>query len=155
MKPLQMVPIEGRECGPCKACCTVVGVEELAKPMRQPCQYECEAGCGIYEQRPGSCQTYSCMWLNGTLAGDTRRRPDVLGMIFDLRENNLGINIICAWEVWEGAAEQPAVQFLMAKMSLMVAVLLRRFDGQRGSLRGPPKDVERVVEAIHKRRLVL
>lgn len=58
-----------RSCGSCNLCCTVQGVEELAKPINVKCEHLSPMGrCGCYATRPESCRTYKCLWLRGHLA---------------------------------------------------------------------------------------
>jgi hypothetical protein len=73
-----------------------MGVDELGKPPGALCEHELrrvgyrpgsddpevlEAGCKIYEKRPASCRTYSCLWLMGAATDDAR--PDLMGAILD------------------------------------------------------------------------
>lgn len=100
-------------CGPCTACCTVLGVHEpgvLDKPNYQPCQHLCATGCGIYENRPKSCRDWTCYWKTGLL-GDERRRPDKLGIVIDGTATAWR-----AWEVWPGAAKEPAARYVLEKL---------------------------------------
>ena len=72
-----------RACGECSLCCTVLRVDELAKLGGTPCRHQRGGGgCGIYEERPGICRAYRCLWLGGGLRdGD---RPDGLGAVLDV-----------------------------------------------------------------------
>jgi len=96
-----------RECGACQACCQVMGIHELGKPEQQRCPHQCKKGCGIYAERPGSCQAYRCRWLHGDPNLSQRDRPDRLGVIFDnhsaLNEELAGLKYIVAREVRPGA----------------------------------------------------
>lgn len=57
-----------RSCGTCNLCCTTHGIEELAKPRNVRCGNLNTLGrCGVYENRPLSCRTYQCLWLQGQL----------------------------------------------------------------------------------------
>lgn len=56
---------EGRECGSCSLCCKLIAVEELAKPEGVWCP-NCSVGkarCTVYDNRPSSCLTFHCGWL--------------------------------------------------------------------------------------------
>lgn len=66
-------------------CCTVLRVDELAKPARVPCkQLRTQGhGCSIYETRPRICRGYACAWLQGSFGDDDR--PDRLGAVLDLQ----------------------------------------------------------------------
>lgn len=108
-------PVEGRECGDCTACCVLPRIQsrpELTslpllpqgKPGYTPCQFLGDGGgCGRYDERPQVCQEFECLWKIGLIAGDDRRRPDNLGLMFtlDLIEDKPHIE---AWELWTGAA---------------------------------------------------
>lgn len=78
------MPDTGRSCGACALCCTVLRVDELAKPARVACdKLQTEpAGCSIYETRPRICRSYKCAWLLGSFGDDDR--PDHLGAVMDL-----------------------------------------------------------------------
>jgi len=59
-----------RECGPCTACCTWLGIEELKKYSGQKCKHlrssvYTNKRCGIYSSRPKACVEYQCMWREG------------------------------------------------------------------------------------------
>ena len=45
------------------------------------CQWQCDAGCGIYAARPSPCEAYHCMWRLG-FGGDDAR-PDRLGVVLE------------------------------------------------------------------------
>src|SRR6516165_5983950 len=120
--PLRMV-VNFRGCGDCQACCTVVGVQELAKPHWTRCSHQCASGCAIYEQRPRTCQGYSCLWAAGLLDGDEEYRPDRLGIILDLRTAGSdsvrpGDQVmIQVWEVWPGALDEPKAAELVNRIA--------------------------------------
>lgn len=69
-----------RKCGSCTFCCTVTAVPEIQKPERSDCKH-CKGGCSIYEQRPTSCRTFSCAWLDGDLP--SWMRPDKIGVMIE------------------------------------------------------------------------
>lgn len=118
-----------RSCGDCRACCTVLGVRDVApepKPAFQRCAHECEAGCAIYDTRPHTCRVYRCAWLDGM--DDESSRPDLLGVILDCAAPSLAAqqlaeqgdaggkraveqarNTIHAREVRHGAFNEPRV----------------------------------------------
>ena len=70
---------QGRSCGDCTACCTVLEVPEIAKQKYTPCANVCAAGCAIHSMRPTSCRTWNCAWLSGLFR--QRDRPDKSGVI--------------------------------------------------------------------------
>lgn len=53
-----------RECGDCSLCCKVMAIEELTKPAGSWCD-QCEPGhgCRNYQDRPGECRNFRCLWL--------------------------------------------------------------------------------------------
>ena len=64
-----------RECGSCTLCCSVLGIEEIAKPRGQWCRHcqvessvsDVAVVCAIYQQRPLECRGFECLWLRGKL----------------------------------------------------------------------------------------
>lgn len=73
-----------RACGACSLCCTVLRVDELAKPGGEPCVKlrRDGPGCSIHATRPSICRRYRCLWLQGGLEEDDR--PDRIGAVLDL-----------------------------------------------------------------------
>lgn len=72
-----------RSCGECSACCSVLRVDELAKPAGRDCVHQrSTGGCGIHVRRPPICRAYHCLWLQGGLEDD--ERPDRTGGLVDL-----------------------------------------------------------------------
>jgi hypothetical protein len=70
-----------RKCGPCNVCCISLGVPELNKGHNVKCSH-LKTGtrcCKIYKDRPFSCETFRCGWLEG--AGSHRHRPDKSGVV--------------------------------------------------------------------------
>lgn len=129
--PLNLIQSEAerlesqRECGPCTACCVLpripIGEEDVfpqGKRGYTPCKHlrvslnlvtgACGGGCDIYEHRPGLCRDYKCLWRAGLILGDERRRPDKLGLMFtfDIHDEERGIYVVEAWELWDGAARE-------------------------------------------------
>jgi Fe-S-cluster containining protein len=81
-----------RSCGTCSHCCSVLRVDELAKPAGQDCRHQRgEQGCGIHAQRPAICRGYRCLWLQGGLEED--ERPDRTGGIVDLESTGIGLRL--------------------------------------------------------------
>ena len=127
-----------RECGPCSACCTVIGVPELGKRMYEPCEHLCEAGCGIYAERPGSCRTFECQWLRGVLEVDgtidTELRPDACGVIFDYQPLTASEDVFTAWEVEPGASASGEPRSIIQGLAerFLVMIVTRGPDGEKG-----------------------
>lgn len=113
---------QGRECGACTACCTVMAVHELQKANYEPCCHLTDR-CSIYATRPDSCREWSCLWLKGLIEGDERRRPDQLGLVLSLDESGV-YPMITAYEVWEGAALQPKAKYILDRLGKWCNVVL-------------------------------
>ena len=60
-----------RECGSCNACCDILEVAGVDKPVNQLCRHwQKGTGCTIYERRPQMCRSFTCAWLQGHLDDD-------------------------------------------------------------------------------------
>lgn len=95
-----------RTCGPCTACCHSMQINELDKPEWAPCERQRAAGlsgggCGDYENRPASCQSFACLWLSGLSLTGTQHRPDRCGVMLVPTEDPRTVQ---ARELWAGAA---------------------------------------------------
>lgn len=150
---MELMVIQPRSCGECRACCTVLGVRELEKPNYQRCDHECAKGCAIYASRPQTCRDYYCMWAQGLIEGDERRRPDKLGVVFDLNVTLDG-SFVRAWEVWPGARQNSAAHYLLektiAKKRWDVQVMwIDRALGEKWNLM--PDTAHEMIEAENKR----
>lgn len=123
-----------RICGPCTACCTALGVPELGKGEGERCRHLTGGGCGIYEERPGSCQSFECQWLRGLLEVDERvdagLRPDACGVVFDFRPDPGG-DVYLAWEVEAGAAAREPARGIIEGLGERFEVAVIAF-GSRG-----------------------
>jgi Fe-S-cluster containining protein len=110
--------IAGRMCGECTACCTVKSVPELGKPTQAACTHLCQSQCAIYASRPASCRDYACLWRQGFVEGDERRRPDQLGVILDHEPFAPipGALRLVVWEVASGAIQSDKVRFVIDKL---------------------------------------
>lgn len=81
-----------RSCGSCSVCCTVLRVDELAKPAGRDCEHQRgEQGCGIHASRPTVCRGYHCLWLQGGL--EDEERPDQTGGIVDLEPAGAAVRL--------------------------------------------------------------
>lgn len=112
-----------RQCGECTACCTILGIEELGKPSRQPCPHECDHGCFIYGQRPASCRAFKCLWLSDD---DCRKqllhnaeRPDRCGIMAAVA----GPELIYVWEIRPGSIAKN--QHVIARLAKRANVIVR------------------------------
>lgn len=103
------LPVVERRCGVCTACCTLVGVSELAKPPGKACVHLTVApdarGCGRYKTRPAGCRTFACLWLLGAL-DDWDDRPNILGVMLDAYRLDDGSTGVVAREVAPGGFER-------------------------------------------------
>jgi hypothetical protein len=74
-------------CDGCTACCKIMQVRELDKPDNTWCPHcTIGAGCRIYETRPQSCRTFSCVWLQtqeGPNPLPVELRPDASRVVID------------------------------------------------------------------------
>ena len=76
------------ECGECRACCTLLPVEAINKPINTRCKHVCEAGCAIYDARPQTCAEFECGYLQGENIPESLR-PDKCGIIFIKRTDRI------------------------------------------------------------------
>lgn len=138
-----------RTCGPCTACCTVMGVHELAKARYEACENLCARGCGIYADRPASCRTFECQWLRGLLevdgSIDPDLRPDACGVIFDYQPGTALGDVYTAWEVEPGASVGGRAGDIIEGLAerFLVVVMTPSPDGEGGGVDrrfvGPPR----------------
>lgn len=61
-----------KSCGDCGLCCKLMGVEALEKKPGDWCGHflKGKGGCGVYQDRPGACRSFTCMWLTSTRLDD-------------------------------------------------------------------------------------
>lgn len=106
-----------RDCGGCTACCTVLAVDELRKPMRCACPHQTATACRIYADRPAGCREFNCVWLRGGLPADEAWRPDQLGVIFDdfVRATD-GVRQRTAFEIFPNAFRDATVAALLQRL---------------------------------------
>ena len=124
-----------RECGVCTACCSVLPILELRKPMRRACDHVCQTGCSIHAERPTSCHDFHCLWLRGALDGDEGLRPDQLGVMFDyFVMAPSGCAYLIAFELWVGAFGDPQLQALLQEIGRTQTVRLSYRDGRWSTL---------------------
>jgi hypothetical protein len=125
-----------RGCDGCRACCSALGVGTIDKPTWTPCPHECEQGCAIYDDRPGECRGFDCLWTMG-LVDDPELRPDRSGVVFYPQEVGGGrigprMLVLTAHEVVPGAARRnPARRFIAREVRRGRVVLVLRQDGGR------------------------
>ena len=147
-----------RECGSCSACCAVLGVHEIEKGTYETCEHLCKAGCGIYAERPGSCQAFECQWLRGVLEVDgdidTEMRPDACGVIFDYQPETPFGEVFTAWEVEPGASASSHARSIVKGLAerFFVMIVTRSRVGEKGPgetrFVGPPHLVTEAADAM-------
>jgi hypothetical protein len=122
-KKLKILQREDRACGECFACCHVLAIRDLDKPVGEDCKHLDRTRevhhCTIYDQRPFDCQQYTCAWVREAGFGDVWHRPDKLGVLFTPRDNKwevvpfAGPFTLIAHETREGAFEELAAKKFM------------------------------------------
>ena len=75
------------KCGTCTACCTLLPIEPIDKPVNTPCQY-CAGGCSVYDSKPETCTEFACAYLQGENVPE-ELRPDKCGIIFIKRTDRI------------------------------------------------------------------
>jgi hypothetical protein len=104
-----------KQCGECRVCCEILGIVELGKPYYVPCTNLSSEGCSIYGSHPPSCKDFACLWLAGVIEGDERRRPDQLGVMFQLIQEPEGA-WVDLYEVWLNASTTDNIVYLKEKL---------------------------------------
>lgn len=117
-----------RSCGPCTACCTLMGVEEINKAIYTRCDKLCASGCSIYADRPPSCADFACAWLveqEGLLRN--MERPDQVGVMLDITEPDAELGqALIAREVRKGAFDEDAAKSMLKRLSKRGLIVLQR-----------------------------
>ena len=90
-KKLPLLPRVDRVCGGCNACCYVLAIDDLKKPINEDCKHldrsKTTHHCSIYAERPRDCSEYMCAWVREPWFGEDKHRPDRLGVVFTPRDN--------------------------------------------------------------------
>ena len=103
-----------QECGNCQACCTVMRIDELNKPIRTVCEHQCETGCAIYGEHPQSCKNFMCVWVRGF--GESWERPDKLGVFVEERAGPPDGRQMVVKEIYPGAVNSPSVRDYLLRL---------------------------------------
>ncbi len=130
-------------CGSCSACCTVKEVEAIGKPEGQPCENLAPSGsgCRVYAHRPQPCRDYFCAYRHGLLGGESRR-PDHLGLLFDVAERPPpGIMMLAVREYRAGALDDSDVQGVLHEIAA-TGLVLYLIKGDRRFFMGPEERVQ-------------
>lgn len=138
---LNKEPVQNRSCGSCNACCTVLQITELDKPLNTPCKHLCQSdagSCGIYTERPPSCSNFQCLYLQGWIGGEIHR-PDKCGIMWTVSKGD----VYQAWLLTETIDTKQ--QYMLNKVAKSIVFVIRRLNG-KSSLMGPKGAVKRFLE---------
>lgn len=84
-----------KSCGECGLCCKLMGVAALQKPAGRWCgHFSKPRGCLVYDQRPGDCRLFNCLWLL-TEALDERWKPTVAGFVLHTEQGGARLVVEC------------------------------------------------------------
>jgi hypothetical protein len=155
-KKLKILQREDRTCGECFACCHVLAIKDLDKPVGEDCKHLDRARathhCTIYEHRPFDCQQYTCAWVREAGFGNAGHRPDKIGVLFSPRDNKwevapfAGPFTLIAHETREGAFEEPGAKGFMRHVAGHFLIL---------GFRGPLLDKCRMMGPADKLRAAI
>lgn len=85
-------PRPSRECGTCNACCDILEVAAVDKPVNTLCKHwQTGTGCTIYERRPQMCRSFVCAWLQGHLDDDWI--PEKAGLIVHFSQDAVNVTV--------------------------------------------------------------
>jgi hypothetical protein len=155
-----VLEVSARACGGCTACCVVMGIAELGKPMHQDCPHlitdqRAHPGCAIYAARPRECASFRCAWLSGLLR--ERDRPDLFGVMVtgadpgNLLIRDLAMQPLLVHEVVAGALDQPEVRAALCRLSREHVLVLLRGTEELGIL-APKYAVRRINQWNARKR---
>lgn len=117
---------EGRECGPCYACCVWLGISDLKKYTGQACRHlnggdNPACRCSIYSKRPPACSEYICLWRAGW--GPTDLRPYESGILITIYPSERDPGYISATvNVFDTKKAAPHINQMIGEL-LMVPML--------------------------------
>jgi hypothetical protein len=142
-----------RTCGQCQACCEVMRVKEIEKSGFKKCEHQCTVGCSIYNDRPSSCQEFSCSWLDGVF--DEEARPDKLGVMF-YTDNGTRVQegLLIATEIKPNQFERKDVDDLLTWLSTHVPVYMMWYDDSRRRLLFPESKKAEIQDLLENATLV-
>lgn len=110
LSPDPVREISSRPCGDCTACCQLLAVVELRKPMRFACDHQRIGGCQIYPDRPPTCREFDCGWRRGAVPTADDWRPDRRGVMHvGWIDHPTGRPHDYLFELWQGALADPVV----------------------------------------------
>jgi hypothetical protein len=74
-------------------CCKVPAIEEFAKPPGVWCKHAVSGkGCGIYQQRPGSCRAFYCSWMQDASFGP-EWKPEKAKFVVYVQRNGVNVQV--------------------------------------------------------------
>jgi hypothetical protein len=74
-------------------CCKVPAIEEFAKPPGVWCRHAVSGkGCGIYQDRPGSCRTFYCLWMQDESFGP-EWKPEKAKFVVYVQRNGVNLQV--------------------------------------------------------------
>jgi Fe-S-cluster containining protein len=81
-----------RQCGSCNACCDILEVAAVDKPVNQLCRHwQAGTGCTIYASRPQMCRSFACAWLQGHL--DDAWFPAKSGIVVHFSQDAVNVTV--------------------------------------------------------------
>lgn len=81
-----------RQCGSCNACCDILEVAAVDKPVNQLCRHwQDGTGCTIYDRRPQMCRSFTCAWLQGHLDDDWF--PEKAGLVVHFSQDAVNVTV--------------------------------------------------------------
>lgn len=118
--------VVGKRCGKCALCCKLIDVPGLAAKGSW-CKHvnlKSENSCSIYNERPGICKGFECLWLKSKTLSDSLR-PDKCGVVFEIYKEGLVVALVDKHksDVWKkGEVNNLIVELLKSKYFVWVVV---------------------------------
>lgn len=142
-------PVSGRTCGECQACCTVLAVPEVSKPLWQPCQHVCATGCSIYDKRPKPCESYECLWRSGHFGSD-EHRPDKLGVVLEVQPDTKLGSMIAAREAAPGGFKNQKAKYILEQIARGLIVYMFHHGATKRTIMGPPHKLALITKIVER-----
>lgn len=87
------ITVPGRACGSCAMCCKLHHIAELQKPVGVWCPHVVLGkGCAIYGERPDSCRTFFCLWMQDAGLGP-EWKPDRAKFVLYLHGSGASLQV--------------------------------------------------------------
>jgi hypothetical protein len=134
-----------RQCGECKACCTVLAVPDIGKGEGVPCTSLVGYGCGRYDTRPTSCKSYTCLWRGGLLRDDDR--PDKCGVMISMAPIEAKRMVFIAQPVEKGGENKDEAKDVIEWLSQESFVVVR--SGASRVIRGPVDEIDEIADFLN------